>query len=131
MKKLIEQIFKFGVVGVICTVLDYGIMIILKEFLGAHYLLASGMGFSISVVVNYVLSMKYVFEGKKDTDKKKEFVNYVVLSVIGLGLDQLTMGLLVEILGIWYIIAKAFSTGIAMIYNFISRKLLIEKKVRG
>lgn len=128
MKKLIEQIFKFGIVGVICTILDYAIMIVLKEFFNVHYLIASGIGFSISVVVNYVLSMKYVFQGKEGTDKRKEFISYIVLSVIGLGLDQLTMGFVVEILGVWYVIAKAFSTGVAMVYNFISRKLLIEKK---
>lgn len=128
MKKLIEQIFKFGIVGVICTILDYAIMIVLKDFFDVHYLIASGIGFSISVVVNYVLSMKYVFQGKEGTDKRKEFISYIILSVIGLGLDQLTMGLMVGILGVWYVIAKAFSTGVAMVYNFISRKLLIEKK---
>lgn len=128
MKKLIEQIFKFGIVGVICTILDYAIMIVLKELFNVHYLIASGIGFSVSVVVNYVLSMKYVFQGKEGTDKRKEFISYIILSVIGLGLDQLTMGFMVEILGVWYVIAKAFSTGVAMVYNFISRKLLIEKK---
>ena len=128
MKKLIEQIVKFGIVGVICTVIDYAIMILLKEVFDAHYLLASGMGFTISVVVNYVLSMKYVFQGKKDRDKTKEFIQYIFLSVIGLGLDQLTMGFLVGVLGMWYILAKVFATGVAMVYNFISRKLLIERK---
>ena len=30
MKKLIEQIMKFGVVGVLCFLIDYGLMILLS-----------------------------------------------------------------------------------------------------
>ena len=53
MKKLIEQIMKFGLVGVFCFVIDYGLMIFLTEVFGISYLISSGISFSVSVIVNY------------------------------------------------------------------------------
>ena len=58
MKKLMSQILRFGIVGVICTVIDFGVMIFLREVAGVYYLVASGISFAVSVVVNYLLSMK-------------------------------------------------------------------------
>ena len=40
MKKLINQIWKFGIVGVICTVIDFGILTFLREVAGVHYLIS-------------------------------------------------------------------------------------------
>ncbi|MBR3771797.1 MAG: GtrA family protein [Clostridium sp.] len=132
MKKLIIQMFKFGIVGAIAFVVDYGIMAFLTEVFGVPYLISSTLSFCISVVVNYLLSMKYVFEGKEDVKKQTEFITFVILSVIGLGINQIVMYLVADV---WlaeinksYLIAKLVATVVVMIWNFVSRKLLLEKK---
>lgn len=91
MKKLIEQIMKFGVVGVLCFVIDYGLMIFLTEVFGISYLISSGISFSVSVIVNYKLSLKFVFKTDENRNKIIEFIIFVVLSVIGLGINQVLM----------------------------------------
>ena len=105
MKKLLSQIIKFGLVGFLCFFIDYGIMVFLTEVAGVHYLLSSGISFTVSVIVNYVLSLTYVFETEKG-NKIKEFIIFVVLSVIGLGINQVLMWFCVDILGIFYMISK-------------------------
>ena len=96
MKKLIEQIVKFGVVGVVATIIDWVLFAILVELYGASDIFAGVMGlktwktiatiisFSVSVVVNYIGSMKYVFERRDDMSRTKEFLIFLVLSIIGL-----------------------------------------------
>lgn len=128
MIKLIRQIWRFGIVGGICTIVDFAILTGLHEFLGFHYLLANGVSFAVSVVFNYVLSMKYVFQGKDESNKTREFIIFVILSAIGLGLNQLIMWGTVDGLGIFYVAAKVIATAVVMIYNFVTRKLLLEKK---
>lgn len=128
MKKLIEQIIKFGFVGFLCFFIDYGIMVFLTEVVGIIYLVSSGISFTVSVVVNYLLSVTFVFETDKNKNKIKEFIIFVFLSVIGLGINQACMWFGVEILGITYLIVKIGATAVVMVYNFISRKLVIEKK---
>lgn len=128
MKKLIEQMIKFGFVGFLCFFIDYGIMVFLTEVVGLHYLISSAASFTISVTVNYILSITFVFETDKNKNKLKEFFIFVFLSIIGLGINQLVMWFAGEILGIFYMISKIAATAIVMVYNFISRKMFIEKK---
>ena len=127
MRKLPAQIIKFGLVGFLCFFIDYGIMVFLTEVAGVHYLFSSGISFTVSVVVNYALSLTYVFETEKG-NKIKEFIIFVVLSVIGLGINQVLMWFCVDILGIFYMISKIGATAVLMVYNFVSRKVVMEKK---
>lgn len=128
MKKLIEQIIKFGFVGFLCFFIDYGIMVLLTERFGVDYLLSSGISFTVSVVVNYILSVTFVFETDKKKNRVGEFVIFVILSVIGLGINEVCMWFAVEMIGIHYMISKIGATAVVMVYNFISRKMFIEKK---
>lgn len=129
MKKLIEQIMKFGVVGFLCFFIDYFVLFAVTEFLGINYLISSGISFSVSVIVNYILSIKFVFNTKKDSNKIKEFIVFVVLSLVGLGINQIIMWFTVEKISIHYMIGKIIATAIVMVYNFITRKIFLEDKV--
>ena len=96
MKKLLEQILKFGVVGVVCFVIDFVITMVMSTVLREIFsmgtsraaLVAAFFGFVISVIVNYLLSMKYVFVRKEDMDRRKEFIIFVILSAFGLVLNE-------------------------------------------
>ena len=122
-----RQLLKFGIVGVICFGIDYGLMILLIELSGLDYLLSSGISFGASVVVNYFLSMRFVFTSKEKNSKVKEFVIFVVLSVMGLLLTIVLMRLSVENLGFHYMQSKIVITGIVMAFNFVTRKVFLEQ----
>lgn len=127
MKKLIEQIMKFGVVGFLCFGIDYGLMILLTEACGISYLLSSGISFSVSVIVNYILSLKFVFDTGKGNNKIVEFLIFIILSVIGLGINQALMWVCVDKLHVHYMLSKIGVTGVVMVYNFVTRKVILEK----
>ena len=63
MRKLIEQIMKFGIVGFLAFCLDYGLFLLLANIFGVHYLVSSATSFIISTVFNFVCSMRFVFAG--------------------------------------------------------------------
>lgn len=124
--KLFQQIFKFGVVGGIAFVIDYGIMVISKELLGFSILLSAGLGFTISVIFNYIASVKWVFDVNKEKDEKKNFILFMIFSVIGLIITELIMFVGTNIINISYLIVKIAATAIVMVFNFITRKLFLE-----
>ena len=119
---------KFGAVGFLCFFIDYGIMLLLTELAGVNYLISCCISFSVSVIVNYLLSMHFVFAAKANMKKRTQFVIFVILSVIGLGLNQLFMWLFVDLVHIPYQIAKLAVTAIVMLFNFVTRKVFLEEK---
>ena len=102
-------------------------MIILTEVVGLTYLVSCALSFIVSTIVNYILSMRFVFESKENVNKTVEFILFVIMSTIGLGLTELLMFLAVDKLNIYYMISKIVVTGIVMIYNFVTRKIFLEK----
>ena len=127
MKKLIIQLIKFGIVGVIATLIDLAVLMLLKEFMHVDVLVASAVAFSVSVIANYILSMLFVFEGSENS-KVKEFIVFVALSIGGLLLNQFIMWIGTEIMTAYYLWVKAFALVFVPIYNFITRKIFLEKK---
>ena len=127
MKKIIIQLIKFGIVGVIATVIDFEVLMFLKELMHIDVLAASAVAFSVSVIANYILSMLFVFESRGNS-KVKEFLVFVVLSIGGLLLNQFIMWLGTEIMTAYYLWVKVFALVFVPIYNFITRKIFLEKK---
>ena len=104
-------------------------------------LVGSIAGFTVSVIANYILSFKFVFERKEDLNKKVEFITFVVLSLIGMLLNSFLIWIVVGPIyrgstalqqhigyNLIYTIAKVFATAVVMVYNFITRKIFLEKK---
>ena len=127
LKQLIIQLVKFGFVGVIAAAIDVGVLVLFTEVFGADVLISSGISFCVSVIANYILSMKFVFKSKGQS-KLKEFTVFVLVSVGGLCINQFIMWLGTEKFSFYYLAVKFAAMVIVPIYNFITRKVFLEKK---
>lgn len=147
MKALLAQIIKFGFVGGLCFLIDFVITMVVYQLLKNAIPISTAstvggfFGFTISVVVNYLLSMKFVFERKEDMSRKKEFTIFVILSIIGLGINELVIWFCTSVVysgsealqkavsdTLCVAAAKVIATAIVMVYNFVTRKIFLEKK---
>lgn len=126
MKDNLKQIFSFLVVGTLSFIIDYSILFALTEFVGIFYLLAAAIAFLISVIFNFYLSMRFVFDAK-NMNLKEQFIIFITTSLLGLALNEVGLLVLVEDAGIDYKIAKLIMTVIVMVFNFTARKILFEK----
>ena len=124
-KALQKQLITFIIIGVGATAIDFGILALLLTTLSSHYLMASGIAFSVATVFNYLASIKWVFKSKY-TNKLKEFIIFLTLSIVGLLLTQLFLYISVEIVGLTVLLAKLGVTGIVTVINFILRKKVLE-----
>ena len=109
-EKLLIQIFKFGIVGGIAFVIDYVSLIV----------------FTISVIYNYIASVKWVFDVNKEKDEKTNFIIFIVLSIVGLIITEIIMWFGTDVLKISYLIIKIVATAIVMVFNFITKKMFLE-----
>ena len=129
MKKLFSQLIKFGLVGGIAFLIDYGIMVFLTEVFKIPSLISAAISFTVSVIFNYIASVKWVFDVDKEKNSKaKELIVFIILSIIGLGINELIMWIMDKQFGIYYMISKIVATIVVMCYNFITRKLFLERR---
>lgn len=123
LKRLVQQFLKFSVVGVIAFVIDFGVMVVLTELADLPPVVSAGVSYCVSTVFNYVASMRYVFAHREGLSRTREFIIFVTLSVIGLGLNEAIMWLGGRLVGDeWYMLTKIFATALVMFWNFFSRK---------
>ncbi|MBR1937152.1 MAG: GtrA family protein [Bacilli bacterium] len=125
--KLLVQIIKFVIVGGIATIIDFVVLYILKEYVGLNEILANTISFTVSVIYNYIASIKWVFDVDKDKNEKQQFIIFIVFSIIGLGINNLILWICIDKFNIHYLIGKVFATAIVMVFNFITRKKFLEK----
>ncbi|WP_273446553.1 GtrA family protein [Thermophilibacter provencensis] len=131
LKSLIEQFLKFGVVGAIAFVIDYGILMLLSQVVGWDPVPSSAVSFTVSVVFNYFVSMRYVFTRREDLSRRREFAIFVILSVIGLGINSVCIWAGTQALGdgaIAVTATKVVATVVVALWNFWSRKRWLEAK---
>lgn len=126
MKRLFQQLIKFGVVGALATLIDFVLMVFLTECFSINPVISSSISFSISLVFNYVVSMRFVFMRRDDLSRTKEFIIFVFLSLVGLLLNSLIMWLGCSLLFFDYRFVKIVATVLVMVWNFVSRKVALD-----
>ena len=117
---------KFALVGFASLAVEYLFLGYFLQALNMNYLMATTIAFIISIVVNYVLSMRYVFSHKQDMSRRREFTIFAVLSAIGLGLNDLYMFVGVSILNIGTMAMKLISPFFVTWYNYFSRRKFLD-----
>lgn len=126
-KKLFYQLMKYGVVGGIAFIVDYGSLYLLTEYAGVHYMLSAAIAFILGLICNYILSTAWVFGESKISNKMAEFIGFAVIGVLGLLLNELIIYVSTDLIGLHYMVGKIISTAIVFFWNFFARRYLIFK----
>lgn len=125
------QFVKFGFVGVASTIIDFAVLIFLTEIFHLDPVISAAISFTISLVFNYWASMRYVFRHRSNLTRRKEFSIFVLLSIIGLSINELLMWLGTVPLNINYIFIKILATIVVLFWNFFSRKKWLDESDGG
>lgn len=155
-KELIKEILRFLLVGGLATLVDFGIYELCRFvlFIGlsnnVNLILSTSLGFIFGNIVNYILSIIFVFKGAKEdksTQTIKAFLIFTIIGVIGLGIKVLVqtggnylMSLIIDWLfnnifnfsySVWVWLLDTFvycvATLIVLIWNYVGRKIFIFK----
>ena len=119
------KIVRYFFVGGIAAAIDISIFFCFAKLLGYNYLLVACVGFMLATVVNYFLSVRFVFRSGVRFTKKGELALVFIVSFIGLGLNQLILFGLVEMVGIDMLMSKVGATGSVFFWNFAARNLIV------
>ncbi len=119
---LLQQFSRYLVVGGLAFVVDFGLLYALTEFAGLHYLISAAIAFLFGLLANYCLSRLWVFNRRTLNSVAMEMVIFTGIGIVGLGLNEVIIWFAREKIHFHYLIAKAISAGIVLIWNFGARK---------
>lgn len=125
LKKLVRQFVDFAAVGVIAFLIDYGILMFLSQIIGWNPVFSAFISYVISTIFNYVASMRFVFTHRADLSRRREFILFVIFSMIGLGMNEFIIWVGTASFGNGpYAVtaSKLIATLIVALWNFFSRK---------
>jgi len=114
------QFLRYIFVGGAATVVDMGSLYIFTSIIGLNYLISAAIAFILGVTTNYLLCIAWIFESTGKV--KREIILFVVIGVGGLILNEIIIWLLVEEVGLYYMLAKAVAVVIVLVWNFGMRK---------
>lgn len=116
------KFLKFGAVGFSGVFVNFGVTWFFKEICKLNKYLSNILGFIFAATSNYLLNRYWTFQST-NPQMGAEFAKYFLISVVGLGIDTLTVYLLNGKLKWNFYLSKVFAVGAAMLWNFFGNLL--------
>ena len=118
------QLFRYVFVGGTAFVVDFFFLYFFSDICGIYYLISAVFSFIISVLVNYVMSTRWVFNQDNIENKVVEFNLFMLISTIGLVFTEILLYFFTDICGMHYLISKIISAVIVLFWNFLARRVM-------
>lgn len=139
-RHVILQFVGFGVIGFVCFFIDWGLLNVFVAGFQMNPTISGTISFLISLIVNYVASMQFVFIHRADMARWMELTIFVICSIIGLIINGLIIAIMTQpfigksthgFIVLMTNIAKIVATIIVGVWNFFSRKFTIDAPRQG
>ena len=92
-RTFLVKFIKFGIVGFSGVFIDIGITYACKEWLKIQKYISNSIGFAAAASSNYFLNRTWTFRSK-DPDIAVEYTEFLVISLVGLGITNLIVWLI-------------------------------------
>ncbi len=119
------QFCRYVLIGGCSFLVDFATLVVLYRYCGLHYLAAATVGSLFGLATIYTCSVLWVFNERTVKNPVLEFAVFAVLGVVGMGVTLVVMFLGVDLIGLDVAPAKIVAAGVAFVWNFGSRKLLL------
>lgn len=125
------RILKFGLVGIMNTLVDWVIFFILHTLLGVNELISQPIAYACGIISSFIGNKFFTFKAKNKTTLS-ETVRFLIVSLIALAVSEGVIWLLSAKLGwnegIYVYVAKLFATGASLVVNFIGNRFFVFNK---
>ncbi|MBP1204392.1 putative flippase GtrA [Duganella sp. 1411] len=113
---VLAQFLRFAMVGASGTAVQYAVLWLGVERFGVGAAAASGAGYLLGAVVNYVLNYFFTFGSRHSHLRVAS--RYFSLLAVGWCLNTALMWLLVQEAHWYYWVAQVLTTGLGLLFNF-------------
>ena len=115
---LLHKFSRFLLVGGVCTVLQYALLILFVEEIHTSPTVASTIGYVASSLVNYLLNYSFTF--RSTAGHRRSVPRFLVIALCGLALNGAVTFLGTAVLGLHYLLVQVIATCLTLIWNFVA-----------
>lgn len=119
------EFLRYFLVSALALGLDAGLLLVLVERAGWHYLPAAMLGFVGGSLLAFALSACWAFRRRSFQRWHDGFLVFAVIGLLGLVVNMAILWLGTEGLGLHYMLAKALAAACSFGLNFLLRKLAL------
>jgi putative flippase GtrA len=119
------QLFRYIFGGGVAFAVDFISLFVLTNYLGIYYLISAAIAFTLGLLLNYILSVKWVFNRRTIENRTFEFGIFAFIGIVGLGLNEVFIWFFTQDLQIYYLISKILASIIILFWNFFARKFIL------
>lgn len=119
-RTLLLQMAGFASVGALGAAVLFVLLILLVEFGGIDAVSASITGYLLGAAISYSLNHRYTF--RSDKRHREALPQFIVIALIGTGLNAALMQVCVHNLGMHYIVAQAAVIVVVFFWNFLANR---------
>lgn len=123
--KILRDAAGYGIASACALAVDMSILSLLVHVAAWDYLIAATASFLCGAVVAYFLSVRLVFKQHRLRDRRAEFVSFLAIGTVGLGVNALVLMVCVGHFGLRVEYGKAVAAGFTFICNFLLRRQLL------
>jgi len=119
------QLFRYIFVGGAAFLVDFTSLFILTQYFGIFYLISAALAFILGLAVNYLLSVRWVFNNRKLEKRSFEFGIFAIIGIVGLALNEFFIWFFTQDIQIFYLYSKILAAVIILFWNFFARKFIL------
>ena len=123
--RILVTLFRSVPASMVSFALDFGLLVLLTEIVGLHYLISNGIGFMAGTTLNYLLCIYWVFSKRTIENRHLEYWLFIVIGASGVGLNEMFIWLFTEKFLLYYLYSKILAGSTVFFYNFFPRKYLL------
>lgn len=119
------KVVRYFFVGGIAALVDFGSFVFLIEVFGLGWFWSALIGFVLATAVNYLLSVRHVFESGIRFSRRHEVALVFLVSALGLLLNQTMLYILIDQQSLNVFLAKVLAMGVVFVWNFTARSRFV------
>ena len=125
LRNIFIQLFRYTLVGGLAFLVDFSLLYILTDYLHIHYMISAAISFICGLIVNYLVSLYWVFSTRVVKKVQIEFIIYSAIGIGGLFLNELILWLCTDVIQIYYLFSKIISAAFVYLFNFFMRRQML------
>ncbi|MCX6745860.1 MAG: GtrA family protein [Candidatus Parcubacteria bacterium] len=119
--EIVRQFVKFCLVGVLNTLIDFGVYLFFSRWLGLYYLFANFISVIVAMTFSFFLNKYWTFQNS-EKKIKSQYLKFALVNLVYFLLYNVIFFCLVNYLNVYDLGAKVAAIAIGLFWNFLANR---------